>query len=85
MRWARTKTASGVSALFILVNSVSGLAGNFASTKQLPYFALPLAFCAVAGGSVGSYFGSKQFSPVAIKRLLGIVLAIAGFKMLFVS
>jgi uncharacterized membrane protein YfcA len=83
MRWARTKTASAVSALFILVNSISGLLGNLTSTKQLPAFALPLAFAAIAGGSAGSYFGSRRFSPVVIKRFLGVVLVIAGLKMFF--
>ncbi len=83
MRWARTKTASAVSALFILVNSISGLLGNITSTKTLSAFVFPLAVSAVAGGSVGSYLGSRQLSPVAIKRFLGIVLLIAGLKMLF--
>ncbi len=82
MRWARTKTASAISALFILANSISGLLGNVTSTKQLPFFALPLAVAAIVGGSVGSYYGSRHFSPVVIKRLLGVVLVIAGLKML---
>ncbi|MDH5255049.1 MAG: sulfite exporter TauE/SafE family protein, partial [Gammaproteobacteria bacterium] len=34
MRWARTRTAAAVSAPFILLNSVSGLAGNFSATKS---------------------------------------------------
>ena len=83
MRWARTKTASAISALFILVNSVSGLLGNITSTKALPAFALPLALSAVGGGAFGSYLGSRKLSPTAIKRFLGIVLLIAGIKMLF--
>lgn len=83
MRWARTKTASAISALFILVNSTSGLAGNLASTKELSFFALPFALSAVAGGAVGSYLGSRRFSPMVIKRLLGIVLFIAGAKLIF--
>jgi uncharacterized membrane protein YfcA len=82
-RWARTKTASAVSALFILVNSISGLAGNFSSTRQLPLFALPLVVAAVSGGAVGSYLGSRQFSPDFIKKLLAVVLTIAGFKLIF--
>jgi uncharacterized protein len=82
-RWARTKTASAVSALFILVNSISGLAGNFSSTRQLPLFALPLVVAAVSGGAVGSYLGSRQFSPNFIKKLLAVVLTIAGFKLIF--
>lgn len=83
MRWAKTKTASAVSALFILVNSISGLAGNISSTRQLPVFVLPLVICAITGGTVGSYLGSRQFSPLFIKRLLAVVLTIAGLKLIF--
>ena len=83
MRWARTKTAAAVSALFILVNSASGLLGNFASTKELPTFALPLALAAIVAGTAGSYFGSRHFHHSAIKRLLATVLVIAGFKLIF--
>jgi uncharacterized protein len=83
MLWARTKAASAVSALFILVNSISGLAGNISSTRQLPVFALPMVAAAVSGGAVGSYLGSRQFSPFFIKKLLAVVLTIAGIKLIF--
>ena len=43
MHWARTKTASAISAVFILGNSIAGLAGNVAATQQIPSTALPLA------------------------------------------
>jgi hypothetical protein len=82
-RWSKTKTASAVSALFILVNSVSGLLGNISSTKQLPFFALPVAASAIAGGAFGSYLGSQQFSVAFIKKLLAVVLLIAGYKLVF--
>jgi uncharacterized membrane protein YfcA len=82
MRWAATKTAAAVSALFILVNSVAGLAGNFSSTRQFPSFTLVLAIAAVAGGTVGSYCGSRRFSPVVIKRLLAVVLIVAAAKLI---
>ena len=82
-RWARVKAAAAVSALFILVNSVSGLLGNFSSTKLFPSFAIVLAVAAVLGGTVGSYLGSQRFEHTTIKRLLAIVLLIAGFKLIF--
>ncbi|NOT60039.1 MAG: sulfite exporter TauE/SafE family protein [Acidobacteria bacterium] len=82
-RWATTKTAAGVSALFILCNSLSGLLGNISNTRQLPFFAVPLAASALAGGAFGSYLGSQRFAPEAIKRLLAVVLTIAGLKLLF--
>lgn len=82
-RWANTKTASAVSALFILVNSIAGLLGNLKATKNFPDFALPLAVAVVVGGFVGSYLGSRRLPPMAIKRLLAVVLAIAGLKLIF--
>ncbi|MEO8225293.1 MAG: sulfite exporter TauE/SafE family protein [Gammaproteobacteria bacterium] len=82
MRWAKTKSASAVSALFILVNSASGLAGNFTATQNFPAFAWALVVAAGIGGTIGSYFGSQQLPPTAIKRLLAVVLTIAGFKLI---
>jgi uncharacterized membrane protein YfcA len=71
-----------VSALFILVNSVAGLLGNFGSTRSLPSYALVLAAAAVAGGAMGSHLGSRRFRPVAIRRTLALVLLIAGLKLI---
>jgi uncharacterized membrane protein YfcA len=83
MRWARTKTVAATSALFILLNSIAGLAGNMSSTKNLPSFALVLVAAAIVGGAAGSYFGSWRFNHVVIKRLLAVVLTIAGIKLIF--
>ena len=82
MRWARTKSAAAVSAPFILLNSASGLAGNISATKSFPAFAWALVLAAVIGGSIGSWFGSQRLPHLAIKRLLAVVLTIAGFKLI---
>lgn len=83
MRWARTKTVAATSALFILVNSIAGLLGNLSSTRNLPTFAFVLVGAAAIGGTAGSYFGSWQFNHIVIKRLLAVVLTIAGAKLVF--
>lgn len=80
MGWARTVVASAISAPFILVNSIFGLLGNFSATQSLPSTALPLVIAAILGGTIGAYFGSKKLPHVVIKRLLAIVLTIAGLK-----
>jgi uncharacterized membrane protein YfcA len=80
--WARTKSAAAVSAPFILLNSASGLLGNLSATRTFPVFAIALLIAAVVGGSIGSYFGSHRLPHTAIKRLLAIVLCIAGFKLI---
>jgi uncharacterized protein len=82
-RWARVKTAGAVSALFILVNSIAGLSGNIAATKKFPDFAWILIGAVLVGGLCGSYLGSRRFDATVVKRLLAIVLVIAGLKLLF--
>lgn len=81
MRWARVKEAAAASALFILVNSAAGLAGTLSSTKTLPPVALVLAAAAVVGGTAGSRLGSRTLAPTTVKRLLAVVLLIAGGKL----
>jgi len=83
MRWARTKQAAATSAAFILVNSLAGLSGNLSATKAFPSVAIPLAGAALAGGAAGSYFGARRFDHTLIKRLLAVVLVIAGAKLIF--
>lgn len=80
--WAKTRPAAAVSVMFILVNSIAGLAGHFASGKTIPSFAWGVAAAAICGGSIGSYLGSKRFPPRAIQSLLATSLVVAGVKLL---
>lgn len=83
--WAPTRRASGIAAGFILVNSIAGLAGTRFSVESLPS-ALPFwMIAALLGGWIGTWLGTKQLSVPAIRRMLGIVLLIAGGKMLLSS
>lgn len=81
-RWADTKRASATSVVFILVNSLAGLAGNWSATHAPPSFVWPLGAAALAGGAAGSTLGSRVLAPGVIQRLLAVVLVIAGVKML---
>lgn len=77
------KKVSAVAALFILVNSLSGLAGLIARAPDLPIF-LPLWLIAASAGSwIGSTYGSGKVPPIFLRRLLSVVLVIAAVKLLF--
>lgn len=91
--WATPRVASGVSAPFILLNSISGLLAmpDWGAIAQgtLPH--IPLwrgmsvqfwALCVLAGGCIGSLLGSRRFNPVWLRRLLAVVLLVAAYKML---
>ena len=81
MGWAGPREASGLSAVFILVNSASALAGVLAAGETLSP-AVPLwAGAAVTGGYLGAHFGSRHLGEVALRRLLAIVLVVAGLRL----
>ena len=81
--WARIREAAAVSALFILVNSIAGLAGYFVANQSIPSLGLVLAGAAIIGGMAGSHFGSQRFAVRTISLVLAIVLVIAGTKLIF--
>jgi hypothetical protein len=82
-RWALIRQAAAVSALFILVNSISGLIGYFTATRSIPRLGLVLAPAAVICGILGSHLGSRRFPVRTISLLLATVLIIAGAKLVF--
>ncbi|OYX39656.1 MULTISPECIES: sulfite exporter TauE/SafE family protein [unclassified Sphingomonas] len=79
--WAQPKQASGVAAVFIFANSISGLAGNVASLQQLPD-GLPLfAGAVLIGATIGTTLGIKLPERLVL-RSLGLVLIVAGAKLI---
>jgi uncharacterized membrane protein YfcA len=83
MCWAETRQASGLSAAFILVNSIAGLLGNVSSVGALPYSIFILAPAAMIGGYIGAEYGSKHIAGTTLRRLLAVILIIAGLKLMF--
>ena len=83
--WAGTKQTSAVAAPFILVNSIAGLAAVLvAKGAALPSYVWILAAAVLAGGWLGAEYGSRRFANPVVRRVLAIVLALAGAKMISV-
>jgi len=83
--WAGTKQTSAVAAPFILVNSLAALAAGFVrNPAPPPDYAWWLAAAVLLGGWAGAEYGSKRFANPLIRRLLAVVLAVAGAKMVLV-
>jgi uncharacterized protein len=79
--WGNMKQTAAVSALFIFVNSISGLFGFVSKGGILPVSSLPVIALAVIGGIAGGYFGSKKFNTLTLRNVLAVVLGIAIFKL----
>lgn len=83
-RWANERQTSGVSAAFVLLASLAGLLGlyfqhgNFDIRPiELAAFAATVATC----GFIGAGFGAHRSKPLALRRLLSVVLLIAAAKL----
>src|SRR5262245_4056202 len=80
--WADVRKTAGVSAAFILVNSVAGLLGHWQSVKTLPQEIIWWAPTALLAGLIGAELGSRRLTPLTMRRMLAAVLVVAGLKML---
>ncbi|HWP31369.1 MAG TPA: sulfite exporter TauE/SafE family protein [Fimbriimonadales bacterium] len=81
--WARPREASGVSAAFILVNSITGLAGRWQAAPSLPPQIPYWAAAALCGGLLGSHLGVKRLSAMGLRRALSAVLVVAAIKLIY--
>ncbi len=84
LHWGKMKEAAAVSALFIWVNSASGLFGQFTSGVTLTSQSYVLVAIALVGGFFGSYYGSKKFNNQSLRYLLAIILIIASVKLFLI-
>ena len=85
LKWTDQKETAAISALFIFVNSVSGLAGQL--TKGIQFTGDMYTYVAIAfiGGLCGAYFGAIRFKQTILKNVLATVLLVADYKLLFTT
>lgn len=82
LRWTTMRTNAAVAAAFILVNSVAGLTGHLMTTSLMPPGIPLLTGTALLGAILGSELAVRRLSPAVLRKVLGIVLLIAGIKMI---
>lgn len=82
-RWAKMKETAAISALFIFVNSISGLLGLLSKGVNLNTQTIWWIAVAFVGGLFGAYFGSKRFNVPTLRYILAFVLIIACVKLYF--
>jgi uncharacterized membrane protein YfcA len=88
LRLADAKTVAASCSLFILVNSVAGLAGHLSKLGSqidvllnMSYLALPVAV--LIGGQFGSLIGANRLPAAPIRRLTGLVILIVSVRLLW--
>lgn len=85
LNWTEIKKVAGISALFILFNSVSGLLGHISSLNKVEPASLYYVMAVIAGALFGSYLGTKKFNNRLILYCLFVILLSAGLKFIFLD
>ncbi|MFO6447114.1 sulfite exporter TauE/SafE family protein [Erythrobacter sp. NE805] len=86
-RWHDPRGIAATASLFILVNSLFGLAGQLLKNGpglfgQALGAALPLLVAVVIGGQVGSLLAARLLPPKYIRWLTALLVAVVGVRLL---
>lgn len=82
MHWAKPEETCGVSAAFILVNSVAALLTNASALLLLPGNAVYWAPAAIVGGWIGTELGSRGLPTFDLRSLLAFLFVLGGLRFL---
>lgn len=85
LKWTDQKQTAAISALFIFVNSLSGLAGMLTQGVQFTADMYIYVVVAFIGGLCGAYFGALKFRQSILRNVLATVLVLAVYKLLFTT
>jgi uncharacterized membrane protein YfcA len=78
LRWGTPRAIAGTSGVFILANSIAGLAGQLAKSKGAGLDILtaywPLFPAVLVGGAIGSTLGSSRLDPRYVRILTALLI-----------
>ena len=84
LHWAGLRRTAAVAAAFILLNSISGLAGYLQKGGVFPEHIVFWSVAVLAGGFIGSTLGATKFNSPVLRVLLGVMLVLAGVKLVVI-
>ncbi len=87
VRWAEAKRIAAFASLYILINSIAGLAGQFAKSgfEQLAEVATeywPLLVAVLIGGQVGGMIGLRLFDAKLLRWATAILVGYVAIRLL---
>lgn len=83
--WAGARTTAGISAPFILVNSIVALVAGSLTVQKLPPELPFLSIAALAGACLGTWLGLERFKQRGLLTTLATVMSLAGAKLLLTA
>jgi uncharacterized membrane protein YfcA len=84
MKWDTPKKIAATASVFILVNSVSGIAGQLSAVSDYINFGRigMLGAAVLMGGQLGSRMGAVRFNQLVVRRVTALLVFVAGTEVL---
>lgn len=84
-KWDTPRRIAATASVFILVNSISGIAGQITQLPSNINYQRILLLCVVVliGGQLGSRMGAIKLKPIIIRRVTAILVLVAGINVLY--
>lgn len=84
LKWDSPKNIAATASFFILINSISGLAGQLTKNPQLDWaFVVPLMCAVLLGGQLGSRLTTFRFNQTLVRQVTAILVLYAGVNILW--
>lgn len=83
--WDRPKKIAATASIFILVNSIAGLLGQYSNPDfNIDWvFTILLLIAVFIGGQIGSRASQQLFSPIQLKKATAILIAFVSLRILW--
>ncbi len=85
LKWDTAKKIAATASFFILVNSVSGLAGQLSNPPPVVDIRriAALAAAVFVGGQIGTRLSAARFNVLVVKRITALLVLYAGVEVLY--
>ncbi len=84
LKWDTPKKIAATASVFILVNSISGIAGQLSTLPAEINYSRIIFLCLAVfiGGQIGSRMSAAKFNPIIIRRVTALLVFFAGIEVL---
>ena len=83
LRWANSKEASAVSAVFVWANSATGLGAHLLRGNRPEPWLWPLLAVVLIGGIVGARLGAVRLRVAIVQRIFGVVVLATAVRLVW--
>lgn len=85
MKWGHAREIAAAASLFILLNSLAGVAGQFLKSGWSldPMMIVPLVLAVVVGGQIGSRLASRRLAPLRMQQLTAVFIISVAVRLLW--